>query len=102
MKRAATFKVNRMIRNAMEIHDAAAQETSALGKESAYGRALLTYSKIADATEEIGGYRWMWNGLRTGQLFEEEGIWLSNRVMQGMIAHYMQYNGAQIPHFLIC
>eukprot|EP00804_Cyclotella_cryptica_P012970 CCRYP_002307-RC/>CCRYP_002307-RC protein AED:0.22 eAED:0.22 QI:0/0.87/0.82/1/0.81/0.82/17/751/915 len=83
MKQAATFKVNRMIRNALEIHDAAAQETSALGKESAYGRALLTYSKIADATEEIGGYWWMWNGLRTGRLFEEEGIWLSNRVMQG-------------------
>ncbi|KAL7521007.1 hypothetical protein ACHAWX_005701 [Stephanocyclus meneghinianus] len=83
MKQAATFKVNRMIRNALAIHDAAAQEKAALGKESSYGRALLTYSKIADATEEIGGYWWMWNGLRTGQLFEEEGIWLSNRVMQG-------------------
>jgi hypothetical protein len=48
-----------------------------------YGRALLSYSKSWDKTEEIGGHWWTWNGLRTGRLFEEEGIWLSNRVMLG-------------------
>ena len=83
MKKAGTFKVNRMINNALNIHDAAAKEEDSSGKESMYGRALLSYSKISDATEEIGGHWWTWNGLRTGRLFEEEGIWLSNRVMQG-------------------
>ena len=83
MKKAGTFKVNRMINNALDIHDAAATEENLTGKESMYGRALLSYSKISDATEEIGGHWWTWNGLRTGRLFEEEGIWLSNRVMQG-------------------
>ena len=85
MKKAANFKINRMIMNAFNIHDTAAQESDSLGsgKESMYGKALLSYSKISDATEEVGGHRWTWNGLRTGRLFEEEGIWLSNRVMQG-------------------
>lgn len=85
MKKAANFKVNRMIMNAFNIHDSAAQEGDDVGsgKESKYGQALLSYSKISDATEEVGGHLWTWNGLRTGRLFEEEGIWLSNRVMQG-------------------
>lgn len=83
MKQAATYKVNRMIMNAFDIHDAAAQEDDSSGKESMYGRALLSYSKICDKVEEIGGHWWTWNGLRTGRLFEEEGIWLSNRVMLG-------------------
>jgi hypothetical protein len=74
-----------MIMNAFEIHDTAARDndTSFSGNESMYGKALLCYSKVSDATEEMGGHRWTWNGLRTGRLFEEEGIWLSNRVMQG-------------------
>jgi len=84
MKQAASWKINRMINNALEIHDAAVEEDNSNGKESMYGRALLNYSKISDATEETGGHWWTWNGLRTGRLFEEEGIWLSNRVMQGM------------------
>jgi hypothetical protein len=86
MKKAASYKVNRMIRNALNIHNAAAKENNNLGKESSYGRALLSYSKVSDAKEEIGGHMWTWNGLRTGRLYEEEGIWLSNRVMQGMFA----------------
>lgn len=87
MKKAANFKINRMIMNAFEIHDTAARDegSNSSGNESMYGKALLCYSKISDATEEMGGHRWTWNGLRTGRLYEEEGIWLSNRVMQGRI-----------------
>ncbi|EED94555.1 predicted protein [Thalassiosira pseudonana CCMP1335] len=83
MKLAATFKIDRMIRNAHAVHRAAELEHDSSGKETSYGKALLSYSKTSDDTEEVGGYRWTWNQLRTAQLFEEEGIWLSNRVMQG-------------------
>ena len=85
MKQAANFKINRMIANALDIHDAAAQESKSVRneKESMYGKALLGYSEASDATEVVGGFLWTWNELRTGRLFKEEGIWLSNRVMQG-------------------
>ena len=87
VKKAATFKVNRLISNALEIHDSAAQESDNSVNETMYGKALLGYSKISDEKEEVGGHLWTWNGLRTGRLFEEEGIWMSNRVMQGMYLH---------------
>mmetsp|Transcript_32868 Transcript_32868/g.67131 ORF Transcript_32868/g.67131 Transcript_32868/m.67131 type:complete len:832 (-) Transcript_32868:939-3434(-) len=83
MKQAANFKVSRMVKNACAIHRAAEQDTATLGSDSSYGRALLSYSKIADATEEVGGYLWTWEKMRSGDLFSEEGIWLNNRVLQG-------------------
>lgn len=57
MKLAATFKIDRMIRNAHAVHRAAELEHDSSGKETSYGKALLSYSKTSDDTEEVGGYR---------------------------------------------
>lgn len=55
MKQAANFKIDRMIRNACAVHRAADEEQgSSRRNETSYGRALLSYSKTANDTEELG------------------------------------------------
>ena len=76
MKQAASFKINKMIRNSLAIHAAAEFEHgSTAEKESSYGRALLTFVKKADDLEEIGGICWAWKRLWNRKLFTEDGIW---------------------------
>ena len=86
MKLAAAFKMNRMVRNAVNIHKAADFEHGAgpsSNKDSSYGRALLAYTKVQDKKEEFGGWCWCWKQVITGAINRDEGIWLNNRMLQG-------------------
>lgn len=57
LTQAAAFKMNKMIRNARAVHqDAEYEHGSSDGKDSSYGRALLSYSKTSDITEESGEF----------------------------------------------
>ena len=57
MKMAASFKINRLIRNAHAVHQSAEYERGTSdGKDSSYGTALLCYAKTSDQTEEVGGF----------------------------------------------
>lgn len=88
MKMAASFKVNQIIRNARTIHAAAEFEHgagSSSRKESSYGRALLSFTKTSDHWEEMGGFFWTWRRLLNGKLYQEDGIWLNNRMLQGNV-----------------
>mmetsp|Transcript_6580 Transcript_6580/g.14884 ORF Transcript_6580/g.14884 Transcript_6580/m.14884 type:complete len:982 (+) Transcript_6580:198-3143(+) len=88
MKQAAAFKINRMVRSAVDIHKAAEFEHGAgsSSRESSCGRALLTFTKALDDQEEVGGYFWAWRRLFNGKMFTEDGIWLNNRMLQGNIS----------------
>ena len=98
MKLAASFKINKMIGNARSIHAAADFEHGAGSsnrKESSYGRALLSFSKIEADYEEIGGCGWTWRRMWNKKLYTEHGIWLNNRMVQGKFA-------LRVNHVRIC
>mmetsp|Transcript_27232 Transcript_27232/g.38982 ORF Transcript_27232/g.38982 Transcript_27232/m.38982 type:complete len:587 (+) Transcript_27232:1130-2890(+) len=87
VKRAASFKVNRLVRNARDVHKAAELDGDiGQGLETRYGIAMLAYAKVSDQMEELDGFRRTWNRIWTRELFEDEGIWLTTHVLSGNLA----------------
>lgn len=72
VKLASSFKTNRLIRNAHNIHKRSSVEVSG-ETETTFGRALLSFSKASDQTETIGDSLCIWRKLLKLELFEEEG-----------------------------
>ena len=87
IKRAAAYKMNHLVRRAVKVHRAAEFEHGS-GKETSFGRALLTYGKTSNDQEEVGGFLYMYKRVWNGKLFDEDGVWLSNRMIQGMISQF--------------
>jgi hypothetical protein len=87
VKRAASFKMNLMVRNACEIHRTAQFDGgSSHGKgETMYGKALLAFTRCSDRTVALAGFQ-TWKKLYSGALFEEDGIWFSTRMLAGNLA----------------
>lgn len=83
LKRAAGFKVNRLVRNALDIHNTVeendvgssdvANSSTASVSGSGYGKALLNFAKLSDKTVMDGGLCWAWRNIWNGQLYEKEG-----------------------------
>lgn len=88
IKRAAAYKMNHLVRRAVKVHQAAEFEHGS-GKDTSFGRALLAYGKTSNDQEEVGGFLYMYKRVWNGKLFDEDGIWLSNRMIQGMIAQFV-------------
>jgi hypothetical protein len=94
-KKAATFKVNEMVSNAMELHDDAESYSSRFPSDrsgqqrdststvymKSTGRFLLNFQAVQDRFDESGGLLWAWKRVLTGSLFEEEGIWFHGRLV---------------------
>ena len=86
-KKASSYKVNRLIRNALSIHDNAM--TGLAGEsETTFGRALLCYAKSSDNSEEVGGLLWMWKKVWKLEIFTEEGIRLTTHLLAGNLAQF--------------
>jgi len=79
VKRAGSCKVNRLVRNACEIH-----ATAELNRASGSGESsMLTYAKASDQRETFGSFKDTWQQIWKGNLFEEEGIWLPHHLYAG-------------------
>lgn len=87
-KRAATFKINNMISNALEIHAVKPARITSVAAMSSYGRALLNFRTQEDLHETAGGFIWAWAKILNGSIFTEEGIWLHSRLL---IANFSQF-----------
>ena len=87
-KRAAAFKTDNMVRNALAMHVPipGAQRSGAV--MSSYGRALLNFRTQEDVYERVGGFMWAWRKILNGTIFTEEGIWLHSRLL---IANFSQF-----------
>lgn len=85
-KKASSYKVNRMIRNALSIHRNAL--VGIAGSETTFGRSLLCFSKSSDRTESVGGPLWIWRKLFRLEIFEEEGVWLTTHLLAGNLAQF--------------
>ena len=86
-KKASSYKVNRLIRNALSIHN---NSISGIAGESetTFGRALLCFAKSSDDSEEVGGLLWMWKKIWKLQIFSEEGVRLTTHLLAGNLAQF--------------
>ena len=80
LKRAASHKMNKLVANALEIQKVNEKESFV---DTHYGQALLAYAKLGEKYERIGGFKWAWQQIFSGDLFRKEGIWLSARLLAG-------------------
>mmetsp|Transcript_11241 Transcript_11241/g.13739 ORF Transcript_11241/g.13739 Transcript_11241/m.13739 type:complete len:1052 (-) Transcript_11241:209-3364(-) len=96
MKQAATFKVNKMIKNAYKLHKPREDDNAAslalkesilhaskrnIGEESTHSSALLNYTNDQTKTELAGGFLWAWKECFSGDLLDREGIWIHTRIV---------------------
>jgi len=75
MKRAASYKVQNMIRNAIEITQSTEGADNVM--DTYFGQALLGFSKATETTEKSGGFVWAIKNMWNGKIFTQEGLWLS-------------------------
>jgi hypothetical protein len=96
IKRAAAYKINRLIQNALQIHDSSSDNTSSNNKakgsddnkdETSFGSALVNFSvRGCGELEDVGGFVWTWTKIFNGTLFSQDGVWLSGRVLAANFA----------------
>mmetsp|Transcript_18286 Transcript_18286/g.33150 ORF Transcript_18286/g.33150 Transcript_18286/m.33150 type:complete len:1010 (-) Transcript_18286:165-3194(-) len=92
IKRAAAYKMNRLIRNALQIHDSSLYNSNNKGRddtndETSFGSALVNFSvRGSGELEDVGGFVWTWKKIFNGTLFSQDGVWLSGRVLAANFA----------------
>lgn len=88
LKRAASYKINLMVRNACEVHKTAEFDgRSSRGEGETVGNAMLAFVRSSDRTEDLlGGVIETWKRIFSGSLFEEDGIWFSTHLLAGNLA----------------
>ena len=89
-KQAASYKLSRLVRNACDVHKAAEFDGGIHGGvvgETKYGTAMLAYARTSDRREEFaGGLLHTWQKILNGNLFKQEGIWLTKQVLAANVA----------------
>jgi len=85
IKDAAVFKLARMTKNAHEVHKICETERAEGSNETFYGRALLQFFKQAQNSKKSSVAQ-IWTQIFNRTLFNEEGVWLSSRLLVGVFA----------------
>lgn len=80
LKEAASYKMNKLVANALQIQNVNERESVV---DTHYGQALLAFAKLGEKYERIGGFKWAWQQIFSGDLFRKEGVWLSARLLAG-------------------
>lgn len=87
LKQAAVKKTNRMVESAHALHTTDGSNTAV---KSNLGQALFNFAKYGNAkTETVGGFRWTWDRIRNNELFEQEGMWFSNRLISINVTQFV-------------
>ena len=89
VKQAATRKLNQMLQNANLLHepiDASADRAtlaipSALNKNVHEDPTFQNFVLYGENKVPAGSFRWTWQRIRSGRLFDTEGIWLPTRLL---------------------
>ena len=79
VKQAAQHKIDRMVSNALDMHR---MKTTGSAVDNHIGQALWNYAKMGQTkTEQTGGLVWTWTRIWSLELFQEEGLWFSARLV---------------------
>jgi hypothetical protein len=89
VKQAATRKLNQMLKNANFLHepiDASADRAtlaipSSLNKNVHEDPTFHNFVLYGENKVPAGSFRWTWQRIRSGRLFDTEGIWLPTRIL---------------------
>ena len=77
-KQAADFKIDKMVKNALEVHRVKKQESVV---PTHFGQALVNFSEATPEYERVGGLRWTVKSIWNQTLFSHEGVLLSGRLI---------------------
>jgi hypothetical protein len=77
-KHAANFKINKMVKNALDVHSVKKQESVI---PTHFGQALFNFSETTPEYERVGGLRWTAKSIWNQTLFTHEGVLLSGRLI---------------------
>ena len=80
MKRAATRKINRLLQNANDMKPKSLSNDRKKDLDVSE-EVMINYVIRGESFEDCGGIYWTWKQLITGELFEEEGVWLMSRLL---------------------
>ena len=78
IKQAASYKINNMVTNALEVHREKKQETVV---PTHFGQALLNFAESRPKYERLGGFCWTLKSMWNRSLFRREGLLFSGRLM---------------------
>ena len=89
VKKAATHKIGRVLENALRMHGpisapSSTRETAELSKSTRNSNTdpiFRNFVLYGETTVPAGNFRWTWQRIRSGNLFEVEGIWLPARLL---------------------
>ena len=89
VKQAATRKLNQMLKNANSLHEPIDASTdratlaipSSLNKNVREDPTFQNFVLYGEHTVPAGSLRWTWQRIRSGRLFDTEGIWLPTRIL---------------------
>ena len=77
-KKASAYKLDTMVSNALEVHRVKKQESVV---PTHFGQALLNFSETSPSFERVGGFRWTLRAIFNRNLFRQEGILFSGRLV---------------------
>ena len=86
MKRAANYKLTKLLINAYVLHNPNAskyfnEKNESVDTTSKDDIAMKNFVLYGDQREPSGGVFWTWKRLLTRSLFEEDGVWISSRLV---------------------
>lgn len=86
MKRAANYKLTKLLINAYILHNPSASKyfkdkNESVDTTSKDDIAMKNFVLYGDQRELAGGILWTWKRLLTRSLFDEEGVWISSRLV---------------------
>ncbi|CAB9503446.1 expressed unknown protein [Seminavis robusta] len=99
-KRAATWKTNKMVENALSLHrtkksdadqstDGGGISISSTRRSGVTGQAMFNFLATAHHTEKTGSMIWAWKGFFTGSICYEEGVWFHSRLLASALVQVM-------------
>lgn len=93
-KRAAAFKTNRLVENALSLHLNEAELTVHRSLHSSVfmrgnGQAMANFQSKVKETERVGGVLWGWRRFFDSRICYEEGVWFHTRVLASALSQIL-------------
>lgn len=85
-KRAATRKINKLLSNARDLHGSTEELAMSPGSTMSFHKSqsdtvFQNYTLNGEKYEDAGSLLWVWERIITGELFDNEGVWLPSRLI---------------------
>jgi hypothetical protein len=87
LKQATSRKINGLVSKALDVHKM--NEQASENAKTFQGRALLNYMKYGEKSETRGGLLWTFKGMFSGEMYSDQGIWISGRIFSSTMSLFI-------------